>query len=497
MGEDNYRHGVAEPQRRHPDYHSSSFGSDPGKTFGEAPERPGGTGGGGPHVSEIKHVHRGDPNQKNHQAHQSSHHIPHPHQQIHSQHHQQMEHGPRLAAPPSHPQMTVPVPDYSMYGMYMPPTAYGQHPYGMPSAPPPPANSQYIQSIAPPIDGGFVPHQEHINYMPQPSHDYNQSSHRPQPNHRHSTIPHPHPYADAAASTKRRARPQPQSQQQFQHQPQHPQQYPPQHQQQQDHPYSYNQTTGQHVDQSVQHGQMYQNQHHEAMYQQNGHHNGFSDPNQEVEFDAMTGAPIARQAPGPAAGSNLNTPGMSDRSTAASALISAIVPVDNGKGSKVYKCPRPLCTKVYKNPNGLKYHLDRGACEVDHDVMEATTGISLHTDDPTALFNLQQQAQQALGSGYDSFNSGNSGNSGSNGMQKITGPSVAGNGGQGGAPNAANLTAALMASDESLKIVHRPYGCKISGCGKRYQNLNGLKYHAKTAHVGMDFKNDVYVLYPF
>ncbi|KAJ3392276.1 hypothetical protein HDU84_004541 [Entophlyctis sp. JEL0112] len=218
-------------------------------------------------------------------------------------------------------------------------------------------------------------------------------------------------------------------------------------------------------------------------------HNGqsFVDPNSSqhlgvpVEFDPVTGAPLGpqshqqqghirqlqKQVPPGANGS-----GNPDRSAAAAALVSSIVAVDNGKGSKVYKCPKPLCTKVYKNPNGLKYHLDRGACEVDHDVMEATTGISLHTDDPNTLFNLQLQAQQALQNGQDFPNSD-------------------------GNPNAQSLTAALMASDESLKIVHRPYGCKIAGCDKRYQNLNGLKYHAKTAHPGLDFKTEVYVLFPF
>ncbi|KAI9298990.1 hypothetical protein K502DRAFT_322590 [Neoconidiobolus thromboides FSU 785] len=29
---------------------------------------------------------------------------------------------------------------------------------------------------------------------------------------------------------------------------------------------------------------------------------------------------------------------------------------------KVYKCPTEGCTKIYKNPNGLKYHINRGRC---------------------------------------------------------------------------------------------------------------------------------------
>jgi hypothetical protein len=43
----------------------------------------------------------------------------------------------------------------------------------------------------------------------------------------------------------------------------------------------------------------------------------------------------------------------------------------------------------------------------------------------------------------------------------------------------------------NIKIAHRPYCCKVPSCGKKYKNLNGLKYHAKTAHPEMDFKSEV------
>ncbi|KAJ3041478.1 hypothetical protein HDV00_009274 [Rhizophlyctis rosea] len=33
--------------------------------------------------------------------------------------------------------------------------------------------------------------------------------------------------------------------------------------------------------------------------------------------------------------------------------------------TRLYKCPREHCTKVYKNANGLKYHREKGQCEVD------------------------------------------------------------------------------------------------------------------------------------
>ncbi|RKO88907.1 hypothetical protein BDK51DRAFT_44306 [Blyttiomyces helicus] len=104
-----------------------------------------------------------------------------------------------------------------------------------------------------------------------------------------------------------------------------------------------------------------------------------------------------------------------------------------GEGPKVFKCPKLYCSKVgcssrrardtYKNANGLKYHLDKGSCELDY-----TTANDLDAE--------------AAAAGH-------------------------------------------------VKIAHRPYWCKVRGCGKKYKNLNGLKYHAKAAHPEMDFKMDV------
>ncbi|TPX51620.1 hypothetical protein SeMB42_g00126 [Synchytrium endobioticum] len=41
---------------------------------------------------------------------------------------------------------------------------------------------------------------------------------------------------------------------------------------------------------------------------------------------------------------------------------------ENGATSpkRLYRCPKPYCSKVYKNSNGLKYHLERGQCEADN-----------------------------------------------------------------------------------------------------------------------------------
>ncbi|TPX50807.1 hypothetical protein SeMB42_g02119 [Synchytrium endobioticum] len=42
-----------------------------------------------------------------------------------------------------------------------------------------------------------------------------------------------------------------------------------------------------------------------------------------------------------------------------------LLPTKDEKGRKSYRCPKAFCSKVYKNSNGLKYHLDHGQCEAE------------------------------------------------------------------------------------------------------------------------------------
>ncbi|CAA7269496.1 unnamed protein product [Cyclocybe aegerita] len=46
---------------------------------------------------------------------------------------------------------------------------------------------------------------------------------------------------------------------------------------------------------------------------------------------------------------------------------------------KSFKCPTPRCTKSYLNPNGLKYHLEKGTCKFDDD-SEADPDLSMSDD---------------------------------------------------------------------------------------------------------------------
>lgn len=38
-------------------------------------------------------------------------------------------------------------------------------------------------------------------------------------------------------------------------------------------------------------------------------------------------------------------------------------------------------------------------------------------------------------------------------------------------------------NDDNDNIVSKPYQCTIGDCGKRYKNLNGLKYHIEHSHM--------------
>ncbi|RKP04292.1 hypothetical protein CXG81DRAFT_16271 [Caulochytrium protostelioides] len=112
---------------------------------------------------------------------------------------------------------------------------------------------------------------------------------------------------------------------------------------------------------------------------------------------------------------------------------SPAVPPSLGEDYRQYKCPKPLCTKAYKNTNGLKYHLERGLCELDVEI--------------APVFADANGEPSPFGSPF-----------GSQGMDNDN---------------------AAVAAAANIKLTHRPYWCRAPGCRKKYKNLNGLKYHVK------------------
>ena len=47
------------------------------------------------------------------------------------------------------------------------------------------------------------------------------------------------------------------------------------------------------------------------------------------------------------------------------------------------------------------------------------------------------------------------------------------------------------ANGREIVPVTRPYWCRVPNCGRRYKNLNGLKYHARVSHPHLDFMRHV------
>ncbi|KAJ1328391.1 hypothetical protein BSLG_010123 [Batrachochytrium salamandrivorans] len=163
------------------------------------------------------------------------------------------------------------------------------------------------------------------------------------------------------------------------------------------------------------------------------------------------------------------------------AVASGVLPamamsiVSNSK----YKCPKKFCSKQYKNANGLKYHLRHGNCEY-----EATSAPidGLHS------FRIVTDSASAtdVGSGVSGPSVLCLGKSASDG-QLSAGDTFLHNPDKGILET--NLMSPLDTSEYHVKISHRPYWCRV--CFRKYKNLNGLKYHARTEHSTLDFRLEV------
>lgn len=90
---------------------------------------------------------------------------------------------------------------------------------------------------------------------------------------------------------------------------------------------------------------------------------------------------------------------------------------------------------MYKNANGLKYHLEHGKCEIDSTSEEASLI-------PDSVLCTSGSIKDAEG-------------------------------------------------NEEIMIARRPYFCRVPGCHRKYKNLNGLKYHARVTHPELDFQTAV------
>ncbi|KAJ3205032.1 hypothetical protein HK099_000947, partial [Clydaea vesicula] len=124
-----------------------------------------------------------------------------------------------------------------------------------------------------------------------------------------------------------------------------------------------------------------------------------------------------------------------------------------------FPCTRSqYCTKVYKNANGLKYHLIHGICEIsDQEATKSTLISPIGTPEKIGMsINKSILPVQLDENGDDS-------------------------------PNTRHFKTFIEGVPESERR-DKPYFCKVNLCGKRYKNENGVKYHVRAMHPNIDWK---------
>ena len=127
---------------------------------------------------------------------------------------------------------------------------------------------------------------------------------------------------------------------------------------------------------------------------------------------------------------------------------------------KPYKCPAPGCDKAYKQMNGLKYHRLHGHCNQNNLPITAQAAAQPPTIHITT--NSTKTSPQP--------------ESGIKGEDGEATPSM----GSPSSPTASSNSSpdpASPATHAPIALGDRLYICQVGACGKRYKNLNGLRYH--------------------
>ena len=179
----------------------------------------------------------------------------------------------------------------------------------------------------------------------------------------------------------------------------------------------------------------------------------------------------------------------------ASSTISLENALKGGSSSvdKPYKCPAPGCDKAYKQMNGLKYHRLHGHCNQNNLPIHAQAAaqpptITVNTSgtaspksapvskagSPTATTPKSAISAQS-GTGAQQSNSSSEAIEAA--LANVTtppsmppSPTISQNSASPPPASPASNPAANAQSD-------RLYICQVGACGKRYKNLNGLRYH--------------------
>jgi transcription factor SFP1 len=134
---------------------------------------------------------------------------------------------------------------------------------------------------------------------------------------------------------------------------------------------------------------------------------------------------------------------------------------------KPFKCPAPGCDKAYKQMNGLKYHRLHGHCNQNN------LPPSQQMQQTPAGSRAATPTRPVAGSpARPTINTGVAAKAGAASPALSGTPTPTSS-----APTSPRTaaTAALAANTEYK--VEKMYLCQVGACGKRYKNLNGLRYH--------------------
>ncbi|EST09553.1 Zinc finger C2H2-type/integrase DNA-binding domain protein [Kalmanozyma brasiliensis GHG001] len=129
---------------------------------------------------------------------------------------------------------------------------------------------------------------------------------------------------------------------------------------------------------------------------------------------------------------------------------------------KPYKCPAPGCDKAYKQMNGLKYHRLHGHCNQNNLPITAQAA----AQPPTIHISTNSTASSPQPESADGLKV----------EDGVTTPTL-------GSPSSPTASAnsspdpASPATQAPIPLGDRLYICQVGACGKRYKNLNGLRYH--------------------
>ncbi|KAF7329075.1 hypothetical protein MKEN_00168000 [Mycena kentingensis (nom. inval.)] len=141
------------------------------------------------------------------------------------------------------------------------------------------------------------------------------------------------------------------------------------------------------------------------------------------------------------ASSRVSAPSASSYAAVAAANAAALSNASILLPHKPFRCPKPNCSKSYKQANGLKYHLTHGSCSfAPAKDVEAVRAMLERKRVAQASANISEEEPVS-------------------------------------APSQASPTQLSQAEINEVEARMRPYACGIGDCTRRYKNMNGLRYH--------------------